>query len=72
MYYICIFILRHTLLIQESSVDNFSYLKCKKTQKALELPKCMVHELCLKACFVLFLFLNRGAPFTSFRDQRLL
>ena len=55
-------------------MDSFSYLKCKKTQKALELPKRMVHEPCLKACFVfVFVFLNRGAPFvSSFRDQGLL
>lgn len=59
MYYSCIFILGHTSLIQESRMDSFSYLKCKKTQKALELPKCMMHEPCLKACFVfVFVFLN--------------
>lgn len=56
MYYSCIFIPGHTSLSQESSMDSFSYLKCKKTQKALKLPKCTVHEPCLKARFVLFLY----------------
>lgn len=53
MYYSCIFILGHTSLIQESRMDSFSYLKCKKTQKALELPKCMSESMfCF--CFCIF------------------
>ena len=35
MYYSCIFIPGHTSLSRDSSMDSFSYLKCKKTQKAL-------------------------------------
>ena len=33
MYYSCIFILGHTSLTQESRMDSFSYLKCKKKLK---------------------------------------